>query len=494
MDLSPIATYTPRKSKKRVFPGSSSSYTEPDVIEITPLADQSSKTKGRVAQKEVVFHEIIDVDLDEDGEDLSFLGENGESNKKMKGISLGSSSASKLDAKKVESTNKGKEIPNSSKSFNPKSNYFDLDEYVFDDDYSKLQSLFDNVDLPTGVEAPIPWLQDSVQMKKTTPGNPFVSSNAVSEASGSQSNRETPSSSRLAGSSSRMTKPVNDEVMKMLQGFKKFDTVMDHSDHHYATTQPPKRCAKKIQEEWRILEKDLPDTIFVRVYESRMDLLRAVIIGAEGTPYHDGLFFFDVCFPTSYPKKPPLVHYHSGGLRINPNLYNCGKVCLSLLNTWTGVKQEKWVPGKSTMLQVLVSIQGLILNMKPYFNEPGFARSSGSVHGEQASLHYNENTLILSLKTMVYTMKKPPKNFEDLVVGHFRNCVVDILMACKAYTEGVQVGCLVKGGVQDVDEDNSKCSQQFRNDVASYSKTLIAEFMKIGAKEAEEFLHLSIKN
>lgn len=48
------------------------------------------------------------------------------------------------------------------------------------------------------------------------------------------------------------------------------------------------------------------DMIFVRVYESRMDLLRAVIKGAEGTPYHDGLFFFDVYFPKSYPHDPPV--------------------------------------------------------------------------------------------------------------------------------------------------------------------------------------------
>jgi len=48
------------------------------------------------------------------------------------------------------------------------------------------------------------------------------------------------------------------------------------------------------------------DSIFVRVYESNMDLLRAVIIGAEGTPYHDGLFFFDVLFPCGYPNVPPV--------------------------------------------------------------------------------------------------------------------------------------------------------------------------------------------
>lgn len=47
-------------------------------------------------------------------------------------------------------------------------------------------------------------------------------------------------------------------------------------------------------------------TIFVRVYEARMDLLRAAIVGADGTPYHDGLFFFDVNFPLTYPNTPPV--------------------------------------------------------------------------------------------------------------------------------------------------------------------------------------------
>lgn len=61
------------------------------------------------------------------------------------------------------------------------------------------------------------------------------------------------------------------------------------------------------------------------------------------------------------------------------------------------------------MLQVLVSIQGLILNAKPFFNEPGFACMNGSASGEKRSQQYNENTFILSLKTMLYSMKKPPK-------------------------------------------------------------------------------------
>ena len=48
------------------------------------------------------------------------------------------------------------------------------------------------------------------------------------------------------------------------------------------------------------------DAIYVRVYESRMDLLRAVIVGPADTPYHDGLFVFDVHFPPTYPDIPPV--------------------------------------------------------------------------------------------------------------------------------------------------------------------------------------------
>ncbi|KAK9077167.1 hypothetical protein SSX86_005503 [Deinandra increscens subsp. villosa] len=132
------------------------------------------------------------------------------------------------------------------------------------------------------------------------------------------------------------------DVLKRYKNFKRFDTVVDYSDHLFATSPMFQRCklsAERIRKEWRILEKKLPENIFVRVYESRMDLLRVVIIGAKGTPYHDGLFFFDVYFPRTYPLQPP--------------------------------------------------------------------------------------------------------NFEAFVVGHFRNRALDILKACKAYMEGLQVGSVV---------------------------------------------------
>lgn len=104
-----------------------------------------------------------------------------------------------------------------------------------------------------------------------------------------------------------------------------------------------------------------------------------------------------------------MVYYYSGGLRLNPNLYDCGKVCLSLLNTWTGEGNEKWIPKTSTMLQVLVSIQALILNEEPFFNEPGYDGMYTGEEGRKRSKEYTENAFILSLKTMMYTLRRPPK-------------------------------------------------------------------------------------
>jgi ubiquitin-conjugating enzyme E2 O len=103
------------------------------------------------------------------------------------------------------------------------------------------------------------------------------------------------------------------------------------------------------------------------------------------------------------------VYYHSGGLRLNPNLYESGKVCLSLLNTWWGNGCEKWAKSNSTLLQVLVSIQGLVLNDKPYFNEPGNKNSAKTAVGEMNSLAYNQTTFVLSCKTMLYSILNPPK-------------------------------------------------------------------------------------
>ena len=86
-----------------------------------------------------------------------------------------------------------------------------------------------------------------------------------------------------------------------------------------------------------------------------------MITGPVDTPYEHGLFVFDVKLPPEYPASPPVFHYLSQcSGRLNPNLYEDGKVCVSLLGTWAGRGSEVWT-SKSNVLQVLVSIQGNFL-------------------------------------------------------------------------------------------------------------------------------------
>lgn len=47
-----------------------------------------------------------------------------------------------------------------------------------------------------------------------------------------------------------------------------------------------------------------------------------------------------------------LVTTGQGTVRFNPNLYQDGKVCLSVLGTWHGHASEKWNPSESSLYQV----------------------------------------------------------------------------------------------------------------------------------------------
>ena len=108
---------------------------------------------------------------------------------------------------------------------------------------------------------------------------------------------------------------------------------------------------------------------------------RALIIGPKDTPYADGFYLFEFYFPANYPFSPPKLKYftNDGITRFNPNLYKCGKVCLSIVNTWSG---EQW-SACQTISSVLLALC-TILNNKPLLNEPGITENN------KDSLNYNK--------------------------------------------------------------------------------------------------------
>lgn len=183
----------------------------------------------------------------------------------------------------------------------------------------------------------------------------------------------------------------------------------------------------RIVKEMSTLSSSLPlslsSTVFLKTDVNNVNSIKFMIMGPKDTPYESGCFEFDAHFTSEYPNSPPkvlLLTTGGGSVRFNPNLYNCGKVCLSLLGTWSGQKGESWNKDTSTFLQVLVSIQSLIMVDEPYFNEPGWEREMHSESGKKKSFDYNDKVRLNNLKwAIVDQLKNPSKGFEDIIMRNF---------------------------------------------------------------------------
>ena len=181
-----------------------------------------------------------------------------------------------------------------------------------------------------------------------------------------------------------------------------------------------KNFLKHVRKELKLMETSLPAGIVVRGYEDRIDLFSAMIHGPKNTPYEDGLFFFDFQLGPDYPAVPPQCHYVAFCTdKLNPNLYEEGKVCVSLLGTWSGKGTETWT-SDSNLLQLLVSIQGLILVPEPYYNEAGYERQKGTQIGEENSRMYNEMAVLKLVQSMTRMVINPAKPFNQEILDHMK--------------------------------------------------------------------------
>uniref|UniRef100_A0A8P4K7V8 Dual E2 ubiquitin-conjugating enzyme/E3 ubiquitin-protein ligase BIRC6 n=1 Tax=Dicentrarchus labrax TaxID=13489 RepID=A0A8P4K7V8_DICLA len=248
-------------------------------------------------------------------------------------------------------------------------------------------------------------------------------------------------------------------AMKKLQ-FDTFEMVSEDEDgkvmfkvnYHYmsqvknASDTNSAARSRRLAQEAVTLSTSLPlsssSSVFVRCDEERLDIMKVLITGPADTPYANGCFEFDVYFPQDYPNSPPLVNLETTGghsVRFNPNLYNDGKVCLSILNTWHGRPEEKWNPQTSSFLQVLVSVQSLILVAEPYFNEPGYERSRGTPSGTQSSREYDGNIRQASVKwAMLEQMRNPSPCFKEVIHKHFYLKRTEIMSQCEEWIADIQ--------------------------------------------------------
>lgn len=137
----------------------------------------------------------------------------------------------------------------------------------------------------------------------------------------------------------------------------------------------------------QIMKHPLTDNNIYYTHDDE-DLLKgyALIIGPSDTPYFGGYYFFEFNYPFDYPFSPPKVKYmtNDGQTRYNPNLYKCGKVCVSILNTWSG---DKW-SACQTINSILLTLCSLLDNT-PFLNEPGQHTGSRDYIAYNKSIEYS---------------------------------------------------------------------------------------------------------
>ena len=193
-------------------------------------------------------------------------------------------------------------------------------------------------------------------------------------------------------------------------------------------------AAKYIMNQYRIIDSSLPLTnksaIFFCRDTDNISAFKFLIIPNQDTPYRFGCFVFDVFLPKEFPNVPPIVNHatsYKHHYRFNPNLYADGKVCLSLLGTWSGQSQsEKWIPPNasgngSTLLQLLLSIHSMIFSEDPWYNEPGRERGIAESNKNNISLNYNTEIRNATIQyAIINQLKYPEEGFEDIIKTHFK--------------------------------------------------------------------------
>ncbi|KAK5982092.1 Ubiquitin--protein ligase [Trichostrongylus colubriformis] len=213
---------------------------------------------------------------------------------------------------------------------------------------------------------------------------------------------------------------------------------------------PSRKFYSAVFKEHKVLSEHVPDSIHVHAFANRLNILHVLIMGPVGTPFDTTPFFFKFKLPPDYPQKPPEVltrpnkanssykvtYVAYSQEQLNPNLYQNGKVCTSLLGTWSGQGVETWNPVKSNILQVLLSIQALILVPEPYFNEAGYESRKQQSEMSDRSRRYNETATVNSLEYLLKIYMEPPSDFEQLIKSFVEKAWIGLRQRINSWISG----------------------------------------------------------
>lgn len=103
--------------------------------------------------------------------------------------------------------------------------------------------------------------------------------------------------------------------------------------------------------------------------ESNVNFLHTIIKAPYDSVYRHKFIRLDFEIPDNYPHSPPKVTFvNHDGIRIHPNMYQDGKCCSTILNTWPS-ENEKWT--SSMGIETILLTFHSFLDNNPYTYEPG---------------------------------------------------------------------------------------------------------------------------
>ena len=111
----------------------------------------------------------------------------------------------------------------------------------------------------------------------------------------------------------------------------------------------------RLNKELEELTNNPPTNCSAGVIEDDIYSWQATILGPEGSPYHGGVFYLKIEFPSDYPFKPPKVSFITKIYHCNIN--TSGSICLDIL-------KDQWSPAL-TISKVLLSICSMLDDQNP---------------------------------------------------------------------------------------------------------------------------------
>lgn len=151
------------------------------------------------------------------------------------------------------------------------------------------------------------------------------------------------------------------------------------------------------------------DAFLISFDESNLRKIDAIIKAPKDSLYKHTFVRLELNLPENYPFSNPKIKFiNYKGTRIHPNLYGCGKVCLSILGTWTG---PSWI-STMTIESVLLSIQSLLDNT-PYTHEPN----------QKDDKIYNRYIRFETFDTLLFSYIKNERN--KLIKNYIKNYITE---------------------------------------------------------------------